>query len=100
MSDTHGQPNGTRKNGDPVPEPPLPIFEDELSEEVQNGTVDFNYYTAPARNGGEDARQAKMSDPTSGGSVVSWAELLRQQARTSDDEVILGSLPELQIDSI
>src|SRR5262249_30776958 len=36
----------------------------------------------------------------SGGSIISWAELLKHQPRpASEDEVMLGSLPELQIDA-
>src|SRR5207244_758984 len=36
----------------------------------------------------------------SGGSIVPWAELLHRSPHPSDDEVNLGSLPDLQVDAI
>src|SRR5262245_39471904 len=68
-------------------------------EDQNSGKVDFNYYAKPSA-GGSGTGQARMSDPISGGSIVSWAELLRQTPRPSDDEVNLGSLPEIQVDAI
>jgi uncharacterized protein (DUF3084 family) len=70
-------------------------------EDPNTGKVDFNYYTKPSAGGsGSGTNQARMSDPISGGSIVSWAELLRQTPRPSDEEVNLGSLPEIQVDAI
>ncbi len=48
----------------------------------------------------DPAKLAKSPEPISGGSLVSWAQLLRQAQRPSDDEVNIGSLPEIRIDAV
>src|SRR5216684_265274 len=70
-------------------------------EDLHEGAIDFDFAIRPTPSG-SGVRTHKMTDPLSGGSIVSWAELLRQQQqqRVSDGEVILGSLPEIQIDSV
>jgi len=71
----------------------------ESPDELKQGTVDFDTYTKPVLGNSGIRRQGSMSEPVSGGSIVSWAEVLAKNPR-SEDEVSLGSLPELQIDSI
>lgn len=72
------------------------------AKELREGTVDFNYIIRPAMGSG-GAQKIHVNEPVSGGSIVTWAELLRQQQQrqqASDAEVVLGSLPEIQIDSV
>ena len=86
----------------PIELPPVgPDAADEPINEadLRDGTIDFDFAVRPAMGSGTP-RLHKMSEPISGGSIVSWAELLRQQQRQSNEEVVLGSLPEIQIDSI
>src|SRR5262245_20799509 len=93
-------------SNDPAPEPtppPADPTESGLTEkELRDSSVDFDFTVRPNPSGHGGQRVHKMSDPISGGSVISWAELLRQQQlqRSSDAEVALGSLPDLQIDAV
>jgi hypothetical protein len=75
------------------------VHSPESPEELKQGTIDFDTYTKPVLGNSGVRRQGSMSEPVSGGSIVSWAEVLGKNPR-SEDEVSLGSLPELQIDSI
>jgi tetratricopeptide (TPR) repeat protein len=88
--------NGETQDHVPLPGPksqPTPPADDD-----KQGAVDFDTY--PSVGPGGATRQAHVSEPVSGGSVISWAELLKHQPRpASEDEVLLGSLPELQIDA-
>jgi hypothetical protein len=73
------------------------------SEHGRDDAVDFNYYESPEEGGTGSMRQVHVSEPVSGGSVVSWTEVLKEQRQRppgSDDHVSLGSLAELQIDSV
>src|SRR5262249_29161936 len=96
------EPNGPPPPAEKPPTPPTP--EDYgLTEEDLRDTISFDFTPKPHSQGGSGPlRLNKITDPISGGSVVSWADLLRQQQlkRISDAEVTLGSLPEIQIDSI
>lgn len=68
-----------------------------------DGTIDFNSYVPPADGGTGSMQQVHVSEPVSGTSGVSWAELLRQRRRTrqpSSDEISIGSLAELQVDAV
>src|SRR5262245_19751918 len=92
MNDNNGE------TQDPLPLPDPPRQPAPAADDDKQGTVDFDNYTSVGPGGA--TRQAHMSEPTSGGSVISWAELLKHQPRpVSEDEVLLGSLPELQIDA-
>jgi tetratricopeptide (TPR) repeat protein len=104
MSETHEPSSNPQKNGPDskpaeAPDSDPAIDAGESPEDLKQGTVDFNSYTKPVLGSSGVRRQGSMSEPVSGGSIVSWAELLSKHPR-SDDEVALGSLPELQIDSI
>jgi TolA-binding protein len=69
------------------------------SDDVRQGLINFDEYTRVTPGTGQ-TRQASMSEPQSGGSVVPWSELLKHQPHPgSEDEVALGSLPEIQIDA-
>src|SRR6516225_10209009 len=85
-----------------TPPPATPDASDEqvTEQDLREGTIDFNYAVKPDGGSGGAGKLHKMSEPLSGGSVISWAELLRQQQRQSNDEVVVGSLPEIQIDAI
>src|SRR5258708_23348420 len=87
---------------DPAPPPTGPADYDLTEEDLRDATVDFDDAMRPNPSGQGAARAHKISDPIRGGSVVSWAELLRQQQiqRASDAEVALGSLPDIQIDAV
>src|SRR5438552_2909778 len=90
----------------PVPEPTPPAAdaaEEGLTEkDLRDSSINFDFPVRPTPTEPGAQRVHKVSDPISGGSVISWAELLRQQQlqRVSDAEVALGSLPDLQIDAI
>jgi hypothetical protein len=105
MSETHDSSSGAPEPVSPEkasakkPDSDPAIEVSESPDELRQGTVDFNTYTKPVLGESGVRRQGSMSEPISGGSIVSWAELLSKHPR-SDDEVALGSLPELQIDSI
>src|SRR4051794_11643717 len=74
---------------------------DLTTADLRDATVNFDVAMVPSPSG-QVVKPHKMSDPISGGSIISWAELLRQQQRqrASDAEVALGSLPEIQIDAV
>jgi len=106
MSDSR-EPSSDVQQNDRAPSKPAAVAESdsgltpvELSEELKQGTIDFDTYTKPVLGNSGVRRQGSMSEPVSGGSIVSWAEVLGSKHPRSDDEVGLGSLPELQIDSI
>src|SRR5437588_8730535 len=87
--------------GSTPPNPPAHDDGTPSEQDLREGTIDFNLANRPAAGGSDGAGKLhKMSEPISGGSIVSWAELLRQQQRDSNDEVTLGSLPEIQIDAM
>ena len=95
MSDSNGRPHETMSAGS---DPDFGL----TPEDLRNATIDFDYTMRPGPTGSGSPRAQKVTDPVSGGSIVSWAELLRQQQqqRMSDSEVTLGSLPEIQIDAV
>src|SRR5262249_40204031 len=67
---------------------------------LREGTIDFNNTVGSGRGGTSSLNLGRVSEPVSGGSIVSWAELLKQQqGKPSDPDVVIGSLPEIQIDS-
>jgi len=77
--------------------------EQEISEEeLRAGTIDFNTEAKPAGEGSSVQLDEPASAPTSGTSLVSWAEVLRQRnpKKPSEDDVVIGSLAELQIDAV
>src|SRR5262249_20783072 len=97
MSDS-AQPSNGPENKVPSPAP----GEEKMSEQdLREGTIDFNNTVGSGRGGTSSLNLGRVSEPVSGGSIVSWAELLKQQqVKPSDPDVVIGSLPEIQIDSI
>src|SRR5436309_14797855 len=94
------RPDSTEPAPDPAPRPTEPAEYGLTEEDLRDSTIDFDVATRTGSSG--QVRPHKMSDPLSGGSLISWAELLRQQQRqrASDGEVALGSLPDIQIDPV
>ena len=78
------------------PVPPVPP----ATDDIRAGTVDFNYFSKATGDSSGSGKLSRMSEPISGGSVISWAELLRQQQIPSDEEVNLGSLPDIQVERV
>src|SRR5687767_11600153 len=83
MSDNHDGPNGSANAA-------------ESADDIRRGTIDFDL-DPRLTPGGPPGRSVEAG---SSGSLISWAELLRQQQGGSEDEVALGSLPELQINAV
>lgn len=76
-------------------------IDDRSTTDDREGSVDFNYYVPPSEGGTGSMQPVHVSEPISGGSVVSWAELLRQRRQSpSSEEVTLGSLAELNVDAV
>jgi tetratricopeptide (TPR) repeat protein len=78
-----------------------PKGSDITEEELRAATIDFNF-DAKSADRESSVHLDEPPAPTSGTSLVSWAEVLRQRnpKKPSDDEVVIGSLAELQIDAV
>jgi hypothetical protein len=102
MSDSVQPPDRPEQKEKP-PQAPTPAEEKLSEKDAREGMIDFDHTVGSGRGGTSSLNLGRVSEPLSGGSIVSWAELLRQQqvkpSKPSDPDVVVGSLPEIQIDA-